>query len=198
MYSRAPLLGVVLVLVSLSPTLASAGIERGDLRISAGLAAVSYKDTDIESEDFKSTTVEIASGALFQFGKITANSVELGLKLGLFFENIERPAGHVDATRILTLPYVALNTPFGKSDSKFFSPSIASGYSGTFSEVVDIHSVLLELGAEAKFFMAKDASVDLGLFFTYESGTADAGGFRNDLDVEGFTIGPRMKISIWP
>lgn len=136
MYSRAPLLGVVLALVSLSPTLASAGIERGDLRISAGLAAVSYKATDIESEDFKTTTVEIASGALFQFGKITANSVEFGLKLGLFFENIERPA--------------------------------------------------------------KDASVDLGLFFTYESGTADAGGFRNDLDVEGFTIGPRVKISIWP
>jgi len=192
---------VLSILVGLfSSTAAFAGIEEGDFRISAGIAAVTYNETDIESNDFETTTVQIASGALLQLGKVTSETVELGLRLGVFFEEFDTPAGQRDATTVEVVPYVALNFPiesFGDPGSTYFSPSLGLGYSGSFSDAIDVNAVLLELGVETKFFVAKDASVDLGLFFTYASGTAETQ-VRDDLDVEAFTIGPRIKISIWP
>jgi hypothetical protein len=133
------------------------------------------------------------------------NRVELGLKIGAAFEELERGSSSFDTTTLEILPYLALNIPVGrnrKTSAVYFSPSLAVGYSGSFSDSVEIDTFLIEAGAEAKFFVAKDASIDIGLFVTYLSGNGKVkyfvAGFPRKFDLERFSIGPRVTLSIWP
>jgi hypothetical protein len=103
------------------------------------------------------------------------NRVELGLKIGAAFEELERGSSSFDTTTLEILPYLALNIPVGRNR---------------------------KTSAGAKFFVAKDASIDIGLFVTYLSGDGKVkdfvAGFPRKFDLERFSIGPRVTLSIWP
>jgi hypothetical protein len=52
------------------------------------------------------------------------------------------------------------------------------------------------VGGELKWFVTENASIDPGVFFSYSTGDGDVDGF--DFDVDIFSVGPRIGISIWP
>ncbi len=194
------LLLVASVVIGLSPV-ALAGIEDGDVRVGAGIAAVAYSEDELEGLGTDVTAVTISSGALLQIGIVPSELTEIGVKLGLWFRETEVDALGIDSksTTVRVVPYGALN--FAVGDSVYLSPTVGMGYSGLFSDTIDIDSFMLDAGLEAKIFVAKDASIDVGFFVTYETGKADVEGFFADyknLDYDNITIGPRIKISIWP
>ncbi len=194
------LLLVASVVVGLSPV-ALAGIEDGDVRVGAGIAAVAYGEDELEGLETDVTAVTISSGALLQIGIVPNELTEVGVKLGLWFRETKVDALGIDSksTTVRVVPYGALN--FAVGDSVYLSPTVGMGYSGLLSDTIDIDSFMLDAGLEAKIFVAKDASIDVGFFVTYETGKADVEGLFGDyknLDYDDITIGPRIKISIWP
>jgi hypothetical protein len=125
---------------------------------------------------------------------------EVGLGVSLGYTKVDLFGDDADAASLGLVPYAALNLAIGEfSDSSpiYFSPGLGLGYQGVYTELFDAHQFKLEVGAEMKFFVAKDASVDLGLFFDYSTGEADLDG-GGHFDIDGWSIGPRLKISIWP
>lgn len=180
------------------PLHASAQIEAGDFHLSAGIAAVAYSELEIEDVDLETTSAAIGAGGVIQLGYAPSRIFEVGLNLGVDYEEIEIGTLETDATTVAVGPYFAFNIPVNPSRTSVFSPMIGMGYSGLFSDGVDVDAFFIELGTEFKFFVAKDASIDLGFFFQYETGEAEVSGLVGDLDADGFTIGPRLKISIWP
>lgn len=184
--------------LTLLPLHASAQIEAGDIRLSAGLASVAYSDLEVENLDIKTTSAAIGSGGVIQLGYATTERFEFGLNLGVDHQDVEIGNAESDATAVTVGPYVALNFPANSTGSVVFSPVVGAGYSGLFSDLVDVDAFQVGVGGELKWFVAKDASIDLGIFFNYQVGEAEVSGFSGSLDADGFSIGPRVKISIWP
>jgi hypothetical protein len=180
------------------PSLAFAQIEQGDIRVSAGLTGLTYSEIDVENVTTKTTNFSITPGGVAQVGVAATELFECGLSLGVTHTDVEIESSSSDATTVDVGPYFALNFPVNDAETIVLSPVIFLGYSGLFSDVVDTNAFQAEFGGEAKFFVAKNASIDVGFFFAYLVGDSDVSDFDSGLDTDGFILGPRVKISIWP
>ena len=76
------------------------------------------------------------------------------------------------------------------------APWVGLGYIGSESDDVEVSLFSVSLGAEAKWFVGDDASVDFGVALSYADGETDIDGF--ELDASRIVIGPHIGISIWP
>lgn len=191
----------IAALLAVAPLGASAQIEAGDWRISAGIGGAGYSELDVEGIDVEATGAFLGSaGGVVQVGYAATETFEAGVSLGFAYDDIEIDVagGSTDATSVFAGPYVALNIPVNDTGSVVVSPVFSAGYSGQFSDAIDVNLFEAEIGAELKMFVAKDASIDLGFFVGYEVGEAEVSGLSGEIDAEGFSVGPRIKISIWP
>ena len=192
---------VSMAITSLLPGIANAGIEEGDFRVSAGIAAITGAESKVEDMETDTTAINIANGTTLQVGKALSEEIEVGVQLGLSFVELEFDDDFGDdefeSTLLSIMPYLSANIPIGDSGSLYASPVLGLGYLGAFGDGLEIDAVLFEMGGEVKCFVTDDASVDVGLFFTYEKGQAEIGS-ADDLDYNAWTVGPRVKISIWP
>jgi hypothetical protein len=200
----------IVVVFSLAATTTQAGIEAGDVRISAGLLAAGYGEVEFEdgvleaevsgvgtNSSISGVNSVAATGGIVQIGFIPTEILEIGANLSVGHVNLGGDFDG-DATSLSVGPYLSVNLPLGSS-SVYASPVLGLGYAGLYVEdVFDAHQFQLEVGGELKFFVAKDASIDLGVFFDYTTGHADLDFGGDDIDIEGWSVGPRLKISIWP
>lgn len=187
------LVGLAL-LVSGAPAVAQ--IQGGDVRVSAGIAAFSYTDLDAEDVDIEETDFAITPGGSLRVGFAITELVEAGLDFDAEYNEIEVAGSDEDAWVLGVGPYGALNFALNRANTIFMGPSLALKYRHLDSDATDVDLFQLVVGGELKAFVAENASVDVGIFFSYVTGEGEVSGF--DYDVDGFSIGPRVGISIWP
>jgi hypothetical protein len=128
---------------------------------------------------------------------VVTDIVEVGLDFSLSHVDIEVDDADSDATAWRIGPYAEANFPVDAEGTVLLAPGIGVSYSSLEGDAFDLDGFDFTVAATLKCFVAENASVDSGLQFTYFTGDADTGGF-GDVDADGFVIGPRIGISIWP
>jgi hypothetical protein len=185
--------GLVVILFAV-PALAQ--IESGDFRVSAGLAGFSYTSLDAEGVDIEMNDFGLTPGGSARFGYAIDERIECGLDLSAEYEKVDIEGSDADAWLWGIGPYIGANFAINEAKTLLLGPSLRLGYTRLNSDVVDLDLFQVVIGGELKTFVAKDASIDLGLFLAYSTGSADFDGGNFDLD--GFSVGPQVRISIWP
>jgi len=187
-----------LLLVSLLVATGQAGaqIEAGDFRIGAGILGFTYSDADFENVDVDQKRFGISPGGLVRFGYAATEMVEAGIDFNVSYEDVEIEGSDADGWEIGVGPYVGLNFPVNAASTVVLGPSLSLRYVHSEVDPAEFDAFQLLVAGEVKWFVAQSASVDAGVFFAYSTGDGDVSG--TDFDVDEFSVGPRIGISIWP
>jgi hypothetical protein len=184
----------VALLVVTSP--AAAQIEAGDFRIGAGILGFTYSDGDADGADIDRKRFGISPGGLVRFGYAATEMVEAGVDFNVEYVDIEVQGADTDGWEIGVGPYVGLNFPLNSDATLLLGPSLSLRYIHSEVDPIEVDAFQVLVAGELKWFVAEDASLDAGLFFAYTTGDGD--GLGSDFDIEEFSVGPRIGISIWP
>ena len=193
---RAIVTGLVLI-----PSLALAGPTPGDVHLGAGIGAIQYTALDVEDADVEALQLGLGASGQVRGGYVVSESFELGLALAVGQTDTEVEIGNRttdgESTRFVIGPYLAFHIPVGSDGSTVLSPIATVQFASTDDGPAELD--ILELGGGALFhvFVADDASIDLGAFFLYGTGEASVDGLP-EADVDGFSVGGLIGISIWP
>lgn len=171
--------------------------EAGDVRVAATIGAFSYTDLDVEGVSAELTEVGLGPSGDLRVAYVPTELVEVGLTAGLEYADLEIGGfSGEDALSWTVGPYADLNIPVNEDRTIVLSPGFGVAYSRFEGAGAEVDGVEIRLTGMLKWFVAESASLDIGLEFSYLIGQADDGFASADAD--GFTIGPRVGISIWP
>lgn len=156
-----------------SPAIAQ--IEAGYFRVGAGLAALSYSDLNADGADIQETRFAITPGGAVRAGYAVTELVELGLDLDVEYRKLEVAGVDDDGWQLGVGPYGALNFALNDFGTLVMGPSLALRYRHLDGDDLDIDAFQLVVGGEVKAFVARNASIDFGIFFAYIVGEGDVG-----------------------
>lgn len=174
----------------------AAQVNPGAFRIGAGIGGFQYSDIDVEGVSVETNEFSIGPSGELRLGYAADERYEFGVITGLEYVDIDVEGISDDATSWRLGPYAELNFPVGADGRAVLAPGLGILYVNLDGSGLEINGVQFRASASFKYFVVENASVEAGLEFAYLIGSADAGGI--DLDADGFSIGPRVGISIWP
>ena len=173
---------------------ASAQIEKGDWRVSAGIASETYSHVESDHGEYDRTGFSVSPQGMLRIGYAPLQIVNFGIDVSLSYDHIDGGEGYSDEDLLFVSvgPYVDLNFAMNSAKTILLGPSLSLRYTGFRSDrFSDGDGFQIVAGGEAKFFLVENASLDFGIFFAYSN---EYGGDS----FERFSIGPRLSISIWP
>ena len=198
-------IGFVLVLMSAATT-ASAQIQSGDWRISVGAAVLDVGRTNYVEDDGPSdvnfTDWAIAPGGDVTVGFAPTSMFEIGMtgSLAHFDQDFDQGGKDNSGWEFGVGPYLAGNFPLNRSKTLTLGPVFGVSLQRIDTRDFERNMVEARFGPELKYFVADNASIDIGVFLTMGAGKAEVSDFggRDDTPVLGIGFGPRISISIWP
>lgn len=194
-------LGGIVAAMALIPLLTAATsvaqVKPGAFRVAAGIGGFSYSNLDVEGVDIETTEFSIGPSGNVRVGYVATELFEVGVNFSVSHVDLEVEDVDTDATSWLLGPYAELNFPINEDGTAVFAPGLGLAFTSTEGEGFDLEAFGVTLAGTLKYFLADSASIDVGLQFTYVTGDADVDG-GGDWDADGFIIGPRVGISIWP
>lgn len=182
--------------LSVLGTVAEAQIEAGDVRVGVGVLAYAYSQLEEEGVDIERNDFAIAPGGSVRVGYALTEAIELGGDLAVAYQDVDVQGSSSHGWSLAVGPYIAGNFPVNAARTAVLSPSLFLGYNHEDFGAADFDAFQFAVGGELKYFVAESASVDAGIFFSYLTGSGRGGGAHFDID--GWSIGPRLGISIWP
>jgi len=196
--------GSVFLILFIAST-ATAQIEPGKMRISAGVVGFERSRMNLEDDfdmDGNSTSFQAVPGGDLTFGFAPTQRFELGVTTALTRIDIDPDGAARDSGgwSFGVGPYMAWNLPLNRSRTLTMGPQVGVAYRRVDTRDFESNQAELSFGPQMKWFVADSASIDLGFLVSLRAGRARLSNFAgtDESHALGYTFGPRISISIWP